>query len=116
MLQLLMDGCCLEMLIVNYTTGVPAKGIITLSILATPILLRPRSVHLVPHNSSTVLLEIRYDRKDHWPAKDSSQRKCANYHKAMTHICTKCNLALRIQCYPGISYKMIYFIYNLSLN
>ncbi|PSN38426.1 hypothetical protein C0J52_16331 [Blattella germanica] len=57
--------------IVNYTTGVPAKGIITLSILATPIVPRPRSV--VPHKSSTVLQEIRYDRKDHWPAKDSSQ-------------------------------------------
>ncbi|PSN35975.1 hypothetical protein C0J52_25242 [Blattella germanica] len=37
------------MWIMDYTTGVPAKGIITLSILATPIVPQPRS--LVPHNS-----------------------------------------------------------------
>ncbi|PSN41880.1 hypothetical protein C0J52_20323 [Blattella germanica] len=92
-----MDGCCIEMWIVNYTTGVPAKEIIILSILATPIVPRPRSV--VPHNSSTALKEIRYDRKYHWPAKDSSERKYANCHKAVTHICTKFNVALHIQCF-----------------
>lgn len=70
---------------------------IVIPLLSTSSIPRPRGV--LPRRTGNVQHDVRFDRTDHWPMKNITQRRCARCHKCVTHKCSKCNVGLHIECF-----------------